>query len=202
MARLMPHRLRWSIVHSARKAALSALVLSILLILTVPAPASAEWSGSATLDNGPLRVNFMEELKVTVTNDGPGPMEVTAVSVTVIWHMPTYFQVFEGSATLAPGESRTFISEPYRMPTTDPDSYPVQISVTARGADGIAQEKHFTDTQDIYVFGINVAGMPEEMFVPLAVAGGMLLITLLLFRFERAPGWPPLRSVPRWRRRS
>lgn len=184
------------------KAALAGLALSVVLMLVVSAPASAEWSGSATLDNGPLRVNFMERFEVTVTNDGPDPLEVLSVSLTVAWGMPTAFEVFEGSAVLAPGESRTFVSEATRMPTTDPGNYPVYIKVAARSADGAVAEKQFSDSLDFYVFGINVAGMPEELLVPSAVTGAMLLLTLLLFRFERVPGWPPFRSVPRWRRRS
>lgn len=202
MARLKAHPLRLSIVHAMRRAALAGLVISMVLVVAVPVPASAEWYGNAALDNEPLRVNFMERFKVTVTNDGPEPLEVLAISLTVVWGMPTHHEVFEGSTILAPGETRTFESAPIRMPTTDPGNYPVYIQVTARGADGAVVEKQFSDTLDLYVFGISVAGVPEEIFVPLAVTGAMLLIVLMLFRFERVPGWPPFRSSPRWRRRS
>ncbi len=176
--------------------------MSAFLLLAVPAPASADWQGSATLEDGPFRVDGMERFEVTVTNTGTEPMEVTAVSATVMWPHATYYQVFEGSAVVQPGESKTFASEPTRMPTTDPRAYPVSITVTAHGADGAEVEKQFSGTVELYVFSIDVAGIPEEVLVPLALAGAVLLITLLLFRFERAPGWPPFRSVPRWRRRS
>lgn len=183
-------------------AALAMALAAIALLFLVPAPASAEWTGSATLEDGPLRVDGMERFEVTVTNTGTEPMEVTAVSATVMWPHATYYQVFEGSAVVQPGESKTFASEPTRMPTTDPRTYPASIAVTARGADGAEVEKQFSGTVDLYVFSIDVAGIPEEILVPLALAGAVLLVTLLLFRFERVPGWPPFRSVPRWRRRS
>lgn len=184
------------------RAVLAAAAASLVFLLAIPAPASADWNGEATLDSGPLRVDFMERFEVTVTNDGPEALEVLSVALTVVWGPPTYYEVFEGSAVLAPGESRSFASEPVRMPTTDPGSYPAYIKVMAREDGGAVAEKQFSGSLDLYVFGISAAGVPEEVFVPLTVTGAMLLLTLLLFRFERSPGWPPFRSVPRWRRRS
>ncbi|MBI0584688.1 MAG: hypothetical protein ISF22_10765 [Methanomassiliicoccus sp.] len=182
---------------SATRGVLTFAILAIVS-LTLAGSATADWSGSASFE-GPVHINFDEDLRVTVTNTGGQNMVVNWVAVTIVWPgTPTYYRVFDGAATIAPGETREFVSAPERMPSEVEGTYPYTVYVLASGPDGSVVEKRFTGTVEASKYSISAFGVPEIIFVPAMLTILPILATLLIFRLERAPGWPFFRAVPRF----
>jgi hypothetical protein len=127
---------------------------------------------------------------------------VVRVSVTITWPgwAPTLYPVFEGQEVLSPGEEAVFRGPAVRMPQTEPGTYPAFAAVVTETAAGPVEHR-FPASVTITDWGIALDGVPEFALVPLGFAGAMLLLTLVLFRPVRRPGWPPLEAVPRFHRR-
>ncbi len=175
-----------------------ALIILITLLAALPV-VSGEWAGEAEVGTASVHINFSEKLSVTVTNTGPAPLEVTSVALTIEWeNMPTLYRVFEGSAVLAPGESKEFVSPSTRMPNIVPGTYNCFAGVVARGADGVAVEHRYPAMITAEQFSINILGIPEYILVPLLIAAFPSMLTLALFRWQRTDRWPFLTAVPRW----
>jgi hypothetical protein len=176
-----------------------AFLLAFLICLALLPGAGADWTGQAEVETVEVHVNFSERLTVRVVNTGSSAIEIVSVAVTINWdNMPTLYHVFDGSAILAPGEGREFTSPATRMPNVVTGTYICFAGVVAKGADGVAVEHRFPATITASQFSLTVLGVPEEFMVPLLTALVSVLITALLFRWERSPRWPFLRAVPRW----
>ncbi len=175
------------------------LVLLLFILLAALPAVSGEWAGNAAVDTMTVRINFSERLAVTVTNSGPAPLEVLSVALTINWdNMPTLYKVFEGSAVLAPGGSREFVSPSTRMPNVVPGTYHCFAGVVAKGADGVAVEHRYSDVITADRFSINALGVPEYILAPLIITAIPAIVTLIIFRWQRTDRWPFLTAVPRW----
>jgi len=179
--------------------ALYVLIIGLLVALAALPAASAEWSGNADIETASVNINFSERLIVEVTNEGAAPIDVLSVTVTINWDgMPTLYEVFEGTATLAPEESRQFVSPPTRIPNVDVRDYTCFAGVTARGPDGVAVEHRFPSSIAAQDFTFSVAGIPEELLVPAIYTALIMGVTASLFRWKRSPRWPFVEAMPRW----
>jgi len=179
-----------------------ALLLAAVLIAVLALPVAAgQPTPSAELAEREVYNSFMEDFEVRVTNPGPEPMTVVRVSVVITWPgwAPTLYPVFEGREVLAPGEARVFEGPAIRMPQTIPGEYPAFTAVVTETPAGQVEQR-FPSSVRITDWEVDLGGLPEQVAVPLAFAGGMLLLTLALFRLERQRGWPPVRAVPRFHR--
>ncbi|OPY27355.1 MAG: hypothetical protein A4E31_01191 [Methanomassiliicoccales archaeon PtaU1.Bin030] len=176
------------------------LTLAVLtvMILSAVGTAAAAWSGDAISNTEAVHPNFMERLRVEVHNNGTAPIQVTSVTYSVKWSGSTVlYDVFSGSATVAAGGSREFVSPAIRMPDEVPGEYRYTIAVKAVGGDGQVQERRFTGTIAVQPFSLSFLGIPEAVLVPAALGIFAVVSTLTFFKFERAASWPFLRAEPR-----
>jgi hypothetical protein len=183
------------------RSTLMALAAILLVTCIVSTTASADWSGTANTTPISVYLNFPTSFSVEIKNTGRTPLEIKSVTLNIYWSGSyTQYKVFSGSSTLLPAESRSFESADMRMPDAEPGTYSYFVAVTARAQGDARDFTHkFGGTLTADNFALTVDGIPE-IFLVLTTA--VLLMTFVLFRFERNQGrWPLFDAVPRWRRR-